>query len=76
MILKVSFIQNNYISPQVITHTHEAAQVRGGLLSSVSNPHHVLAANIPVVIAWFEEMQAIVTVWAGVLSEKPAPKAA
>lgn len=46
------------------------------LLSSVSNPQLVLPANIPVVIAWFEEMQAMVTVWAGVLSEKPAPKAA
>lgn len=41
-----------------------------------SNLLPVLSANIPVVIAWFEEMQAIVTVWAGVLSEKPAPKAA
>ncbi len=28
------------------------------------------------VIAWFEEMQAMVTVWAGVLSEKPAPSMA
>lgn len=46
------------------------------LLSSSSNPQLVLPANIPVVIAWFEEMQAMVTVWAGVLSEKPAPKAA
>lgn len=32
--------------------------------------------NIPVVMAWLEEMQAMVTVWAGVLSEKPAPRAA
>lgn len=31
---------------------------------------------IPEVIAWLEEMQAMVTVWAGILSEKPAPKAA
>jgi hypothetical protein len=29
-----------------------------------------------VVMAWLEEMQAIVTVWAGILSEKPAPSAA
>lgn len=32
--------------------------------------------NRPVVIAWFEDMQACVTVWAGTLSEKPAPRAA
>lgn len=48
----------------------------GESLSSFSNPQLVLPANIPVVIAWFEEMQAMVTVWAGVLSEKPAPNAA
>lgn len=44
--------------------------------SSLSSPQLVLAAHIPVVMAWFEEMQAMVTVWAGVLSENPAPKAA
>ena len=32
--------------------------------------------NPPVVMAWLEEMQAMVTVWDGVLSEKPAPSAA
>lgn len=32
--------------------------------------------NSPEVIAWLEEMQAMVTVWAGILSENPAPKAA
>lgn len=31
---------------------------------------------IPVVIAWFDEMQAMVTVWQGILSEKPALSAA
>ena len=31
---------------------------------------------IPEVIAWFDEIHAIVTVWHGVLSEKPAPRAA
>lgn len=31
--------------------------------------------DIPEVIATLEEMQAMVTVWAGILSEKPAPKA-
>ena len=30
---------------------------------------------IPVVIAIFDEIQASVTVWAGILSEKPAAKA-
>ena len=29
-----------------------------------------------VVIAWLAEMQAMVTVWAGIRSEKPAPRAA
>ena len=29
-----------------------------------------------VVMAWLEEMQAMVTVWAGIRSEKPAPRAA
>ncbi len=33
-------------------------------------------SDIPEVIAWLEEMQAMVTVWAGILSEKPAPSAA
>jgi len=28
--------------------------------------------EVPDVIAWLEEMQACVTVWAGVLSENPA----
>lgn len=32
--------------------------------------------SVPVVIAWLEEIHAIVTVWAGVLSENPAPSAA
>lgn len=32
--------------------------------------------SLPVVIATFDEMQAIVTVWAGVLSLYPAAKAA
>ena len=27
-------------------------------------------------MAWLEEMQAMVTVWAGILSENPAPRAA
>lgn len=36
----------------------------------------VSISNIPDVIAWLEEMQAMVTVWAGILSEKPAPSAA
>ena len=31
---------------------------------------------VPDVIAWFDEMQAIVTVWQGILSEKPALSAA
>jgi hypothetical protein len=30
---------------------------------------------IPVVIATFEDIHANVTVWAGILSEKPAAKA-
>ena len=29
-----------------------------------------------VVMAWLAEMQAMVTVWAGMRSEKPAPRAA
>ena len=29
-----------------------------------------------VVMAWLEEMQAMVTVWAGMRSENPAPRAA
>ena len=29
-----------------------------------------------VVMAWLDEMQAMVTVWAGMRSEKPAPRAA
>ena len=29
-----------------------------------------------VVMAWLAEMQAMVTVWAGIRSEKPAPRAA
>lgn len=31
---------------------------------------------VPVVMAWLEEMQACVTVWAGMRLEIPAPKAA
>jgi len=51
--------------------------MRDGRVAKLSlKPQLVPPANIPVVIAWFEEMQAMVTVWAGVLSEKPAPKAA
>ena len=37
---------------------------------------NLFACYIPEVIAWLDEMQAIVTVWQGVLSEKPAPRAA
>ena len=29
-----------------------------------------------VVMAWLEELQAMVTVWEGILSENPAPRAA
>ena len=44
------------------------------LLWLKSSPLHV--ADWPVVMAWLEEMQACVTVWAGVWREKPAPRAA
>lgn len=36
----------------------------------------VCVCLVPVVMAWLEEMHAIVTVWAGILSENPAPRAA
>ena len=36
----------------------------------------LFACYIPEVIAWLDEMQAIVTVWQGILSEKPALRAA
>jgi hypothetical protein len=35
-----------------------------------------LMSPVQVVMAWLEEMQAMVTVWAGIRSEKPAPRAA
>lgn len=37
---------------------------------------YIQISIVPAVIAWFEEMHAMVTVWHGVLSEKPAPRAA
>ncbi len=35
-----------------------------------------LMSPVQVVMAWLDEMQAMVTVWAGIRSEKPAPRAA
>lgn len=60
----------------MFTKQHELAEGQRGVAKSGFKPQLALLVNIPVVIAWFEEMQAMVTVWAGVLSEKPAPKAA
>lgn len=46
------------------------------LLVKSRSVRNFFCCYIPEVIAWLDEMQAIVTVWQGVLSEKPALRAA
>lgn len=56
-------IQNEYLKP--VSELHVELSL-----------FHTLYCMVPEVIAWFDEIQAMVTVWHGVLSEKPAPSAA
>ena len=63
---------------QILTQTRGHPQVKIHFIKEQQNSDFRKCSMfyVPDVIAWFDEMQAIVTVWQGILSEKPALSAA